>query len=177
VGIAATNPRGPLRLVHSSPVRVHEPSWFCGKCAAPTRDGQAPAPNARVCPQCGLGLLLETRSDARPLPSDAFIVVDATLSVQAVSERAEQLLEVNEAAVVPRPVKYLLEPAGAEESDGQEFIRAIIDAATGSDELEHVYVRPLNTFGVRLRARVGPCGPPRAALIVLEMQRPPLQLA
>jgi len=29
-------------------------------------------------------------------------------------------------------------------------------------------VRPANVFGVRMPLRVGSCGPPRAALIVLE---------
>jgi len=33
------------------------------------------------------------------------------------------------------------------------------------------FVRPWNTFGVRLRARVASCGPPRAALVVLEHQQ------
>ena len=31
-----------------------------------------------------------------------------------------------------------------------------------------VTVRPWNTFGVRMRARIAPCGPPRAALVILE---------
>jgi hypothetical protein len=29
-------------------------------------------------------------------------------------------------------------------------------------------VRPANTFGIRLTARIATCGPPRAALVVLE---------
>ena len=35
------------------------------------------------------------------------------------------------------------------------------------------FVRPWNTFGVRMRARIATCGPPRAALIVLETGRGP----
>jgi hypothetical protein len=34
-------------------------------------------------------------------------------------------------------------------------------------------VRPWNTFGVRMRARIATCGPPRAALIVLDSGRGP----
>jgi hypothetical protein len=34
-------------------------------------------------------------------------------------------------------------------------------------------VRPWNTFGVRMRAKIAMCGPPRAALIVLDDDRPP----
>ena len=35
------------------------------------------------------------------------------------------------------------------------------------------FVRPWNTFGVRMRARIATCGPPRAALIVLDSGRGP----
>jgi hypothetical protein len=38
------------------------------------------------------------------------------------------------------------------------------------------FVRPWNTFGVRLRSRVASCGPPRAALVVLDQQARPLRV-
>jgi hypothetical protein len=41
-------------------------------------------------------------------------------------------------------------------------------AARGEDEPRRVMVRPANVFGVRMPLRVGACGPPRAALLVLE---------
>ena len=37
-----------------------------------------------------------------------------------------------------------------------------------SEQPIQVFVRPLNTFGVRMRARIAACGPPRATLILLE---------
>jgi hypothetical protein len=171
---ASTQQRA-LRLVHSVAEPDQEPAWFCGKCAAPGPRGYAPAPDARVCRSCGLGLLLETRGDHVPDTGDAFIVVDSTLTVQAVSEEGERVLGIDEASFVHRPIKQLLTPANAGSVDGQQLIGAIIDSISGSDEVETVFVRPLGTFGVRMRARISACGPPRAALIVLETSRPSLQ--
>jgi len=167
MGMQTSTESRALTLVHSAPELPWEPAWFCGNCAAPAPNEKAPVPNARVCQECGLGLLLETRTDVRPSPRDAFLVVDATLTVQAVSLRAESLLDVSEEQALNRPVGELLVPADTEERARREFTRVIVEAATGVDEPAHVYVRPWNTFGVRMRARVGACGPPRAALIVL----------
>jgi hypothetical protein len=49
-----------------------------------------------------------------------------------------------------------------------------IVAAVESDEPVDTFVRPWNTFGVRMRATIAPCGPPRAALVVLGGDRPRL---
>jgi PAS domain-containing protein len=121
-----------------------------------------------VCPSCGLGLLLESRVDLVPSERDAFLVVDAGLLVQAVSRRAEQLLSVTEDVAVNRPVAELLVPADAEARGPGSFAGAIADAVASGDEPYHAFVRPWNTFGVRMRARIAPCGPPRAALLVLD---------
>lgn len=143
-------------------------SWFCGHCAAPPPGGVAPAPVARVCRSCGLGLLLETRVDVAPDSGDAFLVVDGQLLIQALSARAEALLGCTEDRAVNRPVAELLVPADAEAGPRTGFAGAIADAVSGGDEPAAAFVRPWNTFGVRMRARVAACGPPRAALVVLE---------
>jgi PAS domain-containing protein len=165
-------PRPSLKLIRGA---VHSPpqtwSWFCGHCAAPPAEGRAPAPAARVCRACGLGLLLEAPSDLVPGTQDAFLVVDSALRVQAMSRRAETLLGVPEDLAVDRPVGDLLVPADAEAGAPGRFASAVAEAALSSDVRAHVFVRPWNTFGVRMRARVTPCGPPRAALLVLEMRR------
>ncbi len=112
----------------------------------------------------------------RPSPRDAFLVVDATLAVQALSRRAERLLDVSEEQAINRPVGELLVAADTEDRARREFSEAIVAAASGAQEPTHVYVRPWNTFGVRMRARVGSCGPPRAALLVLASGHvPPLR--
>ena len=47
-------------------------------------------------------------------------------------------------------------------------IAAVAWAARGEEEVQTVFVRPANLFGVRMRARIVHCGPPQAALLVFE---------
>ena len=166
--------RPALRLVEGGLDTSANWLWFCGHCAAPAPGGAAPPPTARVCTSCGLGLMLETREDAVPAARDAFLVVDSSLLVQAMSREAQLLLGVTEELAIDKPVAELLVPADAEAQARTGFAAAIADAAEGHDpETARSFVRPWNTFGVRLRARIATCGPPRAALIVLESGRPP----
>ncbi len=165
---AIDSPKPALRLVQGAGVQTVQWSWFCGHCAAPAPGDSPPAPTARVCRACGLGLLLETRSEVLPSDRDAFLVIDSSLAVQAMSRRAQALLAVTEEQAVNRPVVDLLAPADAEAQGSSRFAAAIVDAANGDDEPASAVVRPWNTFGVRMRARIAPCGPPRAALIVLQ---------
>ena len=117
--------------------------------------------------------MLETRADIAPSHRDAFLVIDSSLLVQAMSWRAETLLGVTEESAVNHPVIQLLVPADAEAGRPARFAAALVEAAAGAsaDEPVSAFVRPWNTFGVRLRARVASCGPPRAALVVLEDQQ------
>jgi hypothetical protein len=163
--------RPALRLVEGLGSPIVEWAWFCGHCAAPAPGRTPPAPTARVCSSCGLGLLLETRSDTLPTDRDAFLVVDSALLVQAMSRRAQVLLSVCEEEAVNRPVAELLVPADAEAQGHTGFAAAIAHTSQGTDEPASAYVRPWNTFGVRLRARIAPCGPPRAALVILQGPR------
>jgi hypothetical protein len=120
-----------------------------------------------VCSSCGLGLLLETRSDVAPHEHESFLVVDSALHVQAVSIDAERLLGVSEEEAINQPVAQLLVPADAEARGSSAFAAAVADAMA-SEEPTHTFVRPWNTFGVRMRVRIGACGPPAAALLVLD---------
>ena len=47
----------------------------------------------------------------------------------------------------------------------------IARAASDNDSITRAFVRPADTFGVRIRARIASCGPPRAALVVLDSPR------
>ena len=96
-------------------------------------------------------------------------MLDSAIRVQAMSRRAEALLGVPEEQAVDRPVGDLLVPADAEAGAPRAaFASSVAEAALSSDARAHVFVRPRNTFGVRMHARIAPCGPPRAALLVLE---------
>jgi PAS domain-containing protein len=165
---ALNGSRPALRLVQGKADQAIEWAWFCGHCAAPAPSDQAPAPTARVCRSCGLGLLLEARRDVVPSDRDAFLVIDSALLIQAMSRRAQTLLAVSEEEAVNRPVAELLVPADAEAQAQAGFAAAIVEAARGADDPASVFVRPWNTFGVRMRARIASCGPPRAALVVLQ---------
>jgi PAS domain-containing protein len=126
-----------------------------------------------VCSSCGLGLLLEAREDAVPTNRDAFLVVDSSLLVQAMSQQAQTFLGVTEELAINKPVAELLVPADAEAQGRTSFAAAIAQAAEGADpDTTRSFVRPWNTFGVRMRARIATCGPPRAALVVLEENGP-----
>jgi PAS domain-containing protein len=119
-------------------------------------------------------LLLEAREDAVPSNRDAFLVVDSSLLVQAMSQQAQTFLGVTEELSVNKPVAELLIPADAEAQGRTSFAAAIAQAADGQDpDTARSSVRPWNTFGVRMRARIATCGPPRAALVVLEDSGPP----
>jgi hypothetical protein len=98
----------------------------------------------------------------------AFLVVDSSLAIQGVSRAAELTLGVTESQAVNRHITELLIPADAESPGPVGLAIAITRAASGDDTASHVIVRPGNTFGVRLHVRIAACGPPSAALLVLE---------
>jgi hypothetical protein len=148
-------------------IRAPSPSvWFCSHCGSQqgTEDEQ---PESRVCAECGLGVLLQTQSDVAPSHGGAFIVLDRSLSVCAVSAAAERLLATFETDAIHRHVTELLVPADAE-AGAANLASAVTWAAGGDDASHTVTVRPANTFGVRLTARIAGCSPPRAALLVFD---------
>src|ERR1700761_2729419 len=139
-GISESRPA--LRLVESANAEPVEYAWFCGHCAAPSRGVEPPAPMARVCRSCGLGVMLEARTDIVPSARDAFLVIDSSLLVQAMSRRAETLLGVTEDGAVNRPVVQLLVPADAEAGRSARFAAALVEAAAGADEPATALVPP-----------------------------------
>ncbi len=104
-----------------------------------------------------------------PSGGDAFLVVDSSLLVQAMSQQAQAFFGVTEELAIDKPVAELLVTPDAEAPGRAGFAAAIVQAADGQDpDTARSFVRPWNTFGVRIRARIVTCGPPRAALVVLE---------
>lgn len=145
---------------------------FCSHCGArPSGGGQELSPiehSSRVCGTCNLGLLLETGADVAPKKGAAFLVVDSSLSICAVSGEAERVLATREPDAVNRHVTELLVPADAEAQGPANLAVAVTWAARGDNAERHVTVRPTNVFGVRLQARIASCGPPQAALLVFD---------
>ncbi len=152
-------------LEHEAPAPLVS---FCSHCGERPAQPPAGATGSRVCASCGLGLILESSADVAPSAGDAFLVLDHSMAVCAMSESAERLLAASEPDVVNRHVSDLLMPAGAEEKGVASLSSAVTWAARGDGVTRTAVVRPANTFGIRLTARIASCGPPRAALLVLE---------
>jgi hypothetical protein len=158
--------RPSLRLVPDPQAEPTPVVSFCGHC------GEAPptpmAARSRVCALCGLGVVISAAADLAPRSGEAFVIVDRQLKLCALSRNAERLLAVDEPQAVHRHVGDFLEPADAEAGGGDELLRQIIaSAAMGFAPPTSVVVRPAGEYGVRYAARVGSCGPPEGALIVL----------
>jgi hypothetical protein len=158
--------RPALALVPPLPAEpVTETVAFCSHCADRPDAVRA---GSRVCPSCGFGLLLHAAADAAPGVGDAFMVLDSTLAVCGLSREAEKLLAALETDVVDRPVTDLVVPADAEAQERGSLAAAIAWAARGDGTTRRVTVRPANTFGVRLPARIVACGPPSGALLIFD---------
>jgi hypothetical protein len=140
---------------------------FCSYCGAAQERPEANQAS-RVCNDCGFGVILEAASELAPRPGDAFIVLDSSLSVCAVSRTAERLLETLETCAVNRHISELVVPADAEAQGSASLAIAVSHAARGDDAPRRMTVRPTNTFGIRLSARIGACGPANAALVVFD---------
>ncbi|MDQ6805733.1 MAG: hypothetical protein M3065_12370 [Actinomycetota bacterium] len=122
-----------------------------------------------MCGSCGLGLLLEASARVAPDAGGAFLVLDRSLSVCAVSRGAEKLLSTTETDAVNHHVTELLVSADSERQSGANLAAAVSAATRGDDEACSVFVRPANLFGVRMRARIVSCGPPQAALLAFDL--------
>jgi hypothetical protein len=139
---------------------------FCGHCGRPPAEADI-QPVTRVCTRCGLGLMVSAPPEAAPSPRDPFLLVDGQLSICGVSRLAEELLLVDETEAVNSHIGDLLVPADAEIGGPESLVNFIVHAARGAGETHHVVLRPAKEFGIRFWARIAPCGPPRAALVVL----------
>jgi len=139
---------------------------FCGHCGL-RPDPHAPPPPSRVCGHCGLGLVLQAAVDLAPRPDEPFLVVDTSLSVCAVSAAAEALFAIDETDAVNKHIADFLVPADANAPSAENLLALLVDVAAGSREACTAVVRPRQEYGVRFWARIGPCGSPRAALLVL----------
>jgi hypothetical protein len=139
---------------------------FCGHCGEAAVIDIA-QPTSRVCGRCEMGLLIGAPQDLAPAPSDPFLLVDSTLAVCGLSVLAEDLLGVSETDAVNHHITEFLVPADAEVSGPGDLVNLLIRAARGDGTMHEVVLRPSAEFGIRYWARIGPCGPPRAALLVL----------
>ena len=146
-----------------------EQTRFCTHCAtlfdAPTDTTGAPT-RGRVCSRCGLGVVLTCSSATLSAPGAAFLIVTGDLRVSAASQPAEDLFAVPD-GTYGRPLMSLLtSPAGL-----GEMTRVVVRAASGAFAPTTL---PVEASASKLRARelearVGGCGNPPAALVVVDV--------
>ena len=120
----------------------------------------------RVCTKCGMGVMLTTPRKALSGAGAAFMVVTREGRISAVSETAEPLVG-EEPGLLGMPVGSALTSADGDE----KLARQVARAAGAGREVTRATLTPVLQAGenpTRLGARIASCGPPRAALLVLE---------
>src|SRR4051794_5837510 len=143
-------------------------SRVCAPCGAPPAAvGARPGVGALG----GLGGLTQAAQALAPDRGGSFLIVARRLKLCGLSRGAERLLAVVEPAAVHRHIGEFLEPADAEAGPNDALVQAITmtAAAGGALPAPGLVVRPAGEYGVRYAARVGSCGPPAGALIVLDV--------
>jgi hypothetical protein len=135
---------------------------FCTHCATLFDE---PASRRRVCPRCGLGVVLTCSSATLDAEGAAFFVVTSDLRVSAGSRQAEDLFSAHD-GIFGRPLMSLLTST----DDVGELPRLVVAAASGTLAPATIAVESAATKidNLALEARIGGCGNPPAALVVVE---------
>ena len=136
---------------------------FCTNCGTlfDPEPPDAKAHRERVCPVCGLGVLLSTDDDMLSRDGEPFLVVLKDLTVSAASESAAALLGIETLNMVGRPLLSLRDTP----IRGSELADRVSRAAGGAGDISLVRVQ---VSGTSYEVRVGRCGEPRGALVVFE---------
>jgi PAS domain-containing protein len=114
--------------------------------------------------------MLRADSLLAPQPDEPFLVLDDALRVRAMSRLAEKLFGLPEKDALKRHVNEFLTPAESIFPDQLGLMALLAGATRQSPDAfpsNTVAVRRPREFGVRYSARVGPCIPSPAALVVL----------
>lgn len=155
--LARVHPASP----HGPAGNGDEIARFCTHCAALLDEGD----RRRVCPECGLGMVLSCAAELLPASGAAFLVVTANLRVSAASENAERLLAIPDGTYGRPLLSLLTSPEGA----GELSRRVVRAAATGAYAVSTIPVQAASGVlaGREVDARIGGCGSPPAALVVV----------
>jgi hypothetical protein len=137
---------------------------FCTNCGTlfdPEPPDSKHPHRERVCPACGLGVLLSTGREMLAEDGQAFLVVTGDVAVSAASEPATLLFGLDSLQIVGRPLLSLLDMP----LRGSELARRVARAAAGAGDVSLLRVE---VAGRRYEGRVGRCGDPSAALVVFQ---------
>lgn len=143
---------------------------FCGYCGYPPM-GRWRSVAHRVCMRCEMGMVLRAPPGLQPRFYEPFVIVDPRLRIQAISQRAEVLLMVDEPAAIDVPlVEFLV----CRTDQAQIDLAGLVDRAVGGSTLAtRVELRSVGDPPIDVVARVAGCGPPPAAVLILTPLRTP----
>jgi hypothetical protein len=138
---------------------------FCTHCAFLFDAVTDTPPRGRVCVRCGLGVVLTCSSATLTAPGAAFFVVTADLRVSAASQAAEDLFAIPDGSYGRPLLSLVTSPAGV-----GELARLVVRAANGTMAPTTISIEAAATKvdDATLEARIGGCGNPPAALVVVE---------
>lgn len=122
-----------------------------------------------VCGRCLEGVFLRSRPQMAPHEDDPFLIVDGALAVQTISRVAASLLLVDRDAGCGVQMRDFLVPDDG--ADGLKLQGLIESATAGSPLCGTVKLHTVRLPSLHFRARVGSCGLPSAALVVLARLR------
>lgn len=114
--------------------------------------------------------MLEAARDDAPATDEPFVVVDASLIVCSLSMSAERLLRTSESCTIHRSASSLFVLADSESGSFAGRLADAVRAALDRGETSTFHVRPPvgGADGeTEMRMRVGICGTPPAALLVV----------
>ena len=157
-----------IRLADAAPDRKDH-AQFCSRCGAPAPERApigAQPDSGRVCPSCGLGLVLFCPAEARPAKGAPFLVVKDDLKISAVSEAAERIFGTEDSLVGTLLLSSMSSAVGDE-----TLARTVAAAARGMREVSTlpIYAAAATARrGAGLEARVASCWPPRGALVLVD---------
>ena len=143
-------------------------TYFCTHCAslAEAPEGNAERPNrGRVCPECSLGVVLNCSRATLDTDGAAFLVVTGDLRISAASESAERFFRVPDGLYGRPLLSIMTSPNGI-----GDLARHVVRAASGAKRPVTVDVEAAASRlpqGIT-RARIGGCGNPPAALVVID---------
>jgi hypothetical protein len=154
--------------MYASRADLTEP--FCSRCGYPPM-GRWRSLTHRVCMRCQMGMVLRAPPGLQPRFYEPFVIVDQQLRLQAVSHRAEVMLQIDEPAVVDVPLATFLECRNPrDELDLADLVRRAVE---GSRLATRVELRTIDDPAIEVVARVAGCGPPAAAVLILTPLRTP----
>ena len=113
-----------------------------------------------------MGIVLSSTRGAQVSTGTPFVIVTDDLRVTAISDAAERILAPEAEVVGSSLLSFLSSPVGEE-----RFALTVSKAAAGMRDVVRLPVElgmPERKSAQTLEARVAPCGPPRAALVVLD---------